>query len=121
MLLNAPVLDDPAAWKSKDVDIPSLVLEFDAKQVIEIESALKNVQTKKIETITQFDFPLPSLGPILSAHVHSKLEGGKGFALLRGLPVKKWGEEKSRLAVSFTILSFTSSFYGIFSYVWRHI
>jgi len=99
MVLTGPVSGDPAAWKASDVNLSSVVFEFDSSQISEIEEALKCVLNKKIETVTHVDFPLPTLGPILAQHVHSKLEGDVGFALLRGLPVKKWGEPKSRLAV----------------------
>lgn len=47
--------------------------------------------------ITAESFRLPTLGPRL-ARILADLMGGKGFAVLRGLPVERWGTEDSAIA-----------------------
>lgn len=44
--------------------------------------------------MTAADFPLPTLGPLLAAILRD-VTSGRGFALLKGLPVQRW----SRLQV----------------------
>ena len=46
---------------------------------------------------TKADFPLPQLGPRLDA-LRSELLEGRGFVLLRGLPVERYTIEESAVA-----------------------
>mmetsp|Transcript_8941 Transcript_8941/g.27124 ORF Transcript_8941/g.27124 Transcript_8941/m.27124 type:complete len:356 (-) Transcript_8941:65-1132(-) len=48
------------------------------------------------EGVTAEDFPLPSLG-VLLGRVQSDVVHGRGFALLRGLPVERWSRLTSVL------------------------
>ncbi len=48
--------------------------------------------------LTRAQFPLPTLGPRL-ARLGRELIDGRGFALLRGLPIEQWG--RRRCAVAF--------------------
>lgn len=41
--------------------------------------------------MTDDDFPLPSLGPILT-QVKDMVQNGRGFALIKGLPVDTWSQ-----------------------------
>ena len=50
-----------------------------------------------IAKIHAADFPLPTLGPRLKT-VADALLNGRGFALLRGIPVQDWGDELSAAA-----------------------
>lgn len=43
-----------------------------------------------LQTVTKADFPLPSLGPYLEA-VRDEVVAGRGFALVRGVPVDRCG------------------------------
>ena len=58
-------------------------------EIAEIETALRLAQARglAIAAIRQEDFPLPSLGPVLDRMRTDVLEG-RGFALLRGVPVE---------------------------------
>ena len=47
--------------------------------------------------LTREQFPLPTLGPRL-ARLGIELVDGRGFALLRGLPVQQWGQRRSAVA-----------------------
>jgi hypothetical protein len=48
--------------------------------------------------LTVDEFPLPTLGPKLRRIVADEVLDGRGFVLLRGLPVGDWGQQKSALA-----------------------
>ena len=43
------------------------------------------------------DFPLPSLGPLLSG-IQQEVLRGRGFALIRGLPVDRWSRLETLVA-----------------------
>jgi hypothetical protein len=60
-----------------------------AAEVSEIAAATASVQTRGLDiaAITRGSFPLPTLGPVLDGLRHEVLNG-RGFVLLRGLPVE---------------------------------
>ncbi len=71
---------------------------FTPKEIAELEAChagLRGRDTAGFEALTQRDFPLPTLGPVL-ARQGREIESGRGFAFLRGLPVERWGVEMSR-------------------------
>lgn len=45
-----------------------------------------------LQTVTKADFPLPTLGPYLES-VRDEVVSGRGFALIRGVPVDRWVPE----------------------------
>lgn len=47
--------------------------------------------------LTRRDFELPEMAPRL-ARIQSEVVAGRGFALIRGMPVDDWGTEKSAMA-----------------------
>jgi Taurine catabolism dioxygenase TauD, TfdA family len=57
-------------------------------EVAEIETAVEAVRARGLELadIRREDFPLPTLGPVLARMLADVLEG-RGFAMLRGMPV----------------------------------
>src|SRR5215471_9134480 len=58
-------------------------------EVVELEAALRAVQERGLDiaAISRQDFPLPTLGPVLDRLCDDVLNG-RGFALLRGVPVE---------------------------------
>lgn len=50
-----------------------------------------------VQEVTQKDFPLPTLGPKLLA-IRDELVSGRGFYLIKGLPVRKWTRQEAILA-----------------------
>jgi hypothetical protein len=58
-------------------------------EIAEIESALKSVQARGLDVadIRREDFPLPTLGPMLD-RLRGQVLDGRGFVLLRGVPVE---------------------------------
>jgi len=94
------VLEPGAVWRGPDVADPSAyALELGDAEVAELDAALAHARTVTDELldITKDDFPLPTLAPRLAA-VERDLIDGRGFALLRGLPVERYGREDAERA-----------------------
>ena len=74
---------------------------FSADDIAEIEAAIRPLAQADIATdvatIRAADFPLPTLGPRLARIRHDVLHG-RGFVLLRGLPVQRWSRRESASA-----------------------
>ena len=88
-----------AVWHGSDlVDDESWIRVFTLDEIEEIEGAMRVVQRKglKIEEINREQFPLPSLESAFSG-VQEELEGGRGFLLFRGLPLRRYTLEEARL------------------------
>ena len=62
------------------------VSSFQNSDLAEIAAATAACAGRDIATITRDDFPLPTFGPVLD-RIRGELLNGRGFALLRGLPV----------------------------------
>ena len=86
-----------SAWKGPDiVGDTDWVFRFSPRHIDEIEQAWKSMQAcgRPVESLRREDFPLASLAAEF-ARIAGELEDGRGFVLLRGLPVVEWGEQKS--------------------------
>jgi hypothetical protein len=84
----------PAAWRGKNV--AGWQREFSAAEIAEIEAAVDAYRGDPA-ALSPANFPLPTLGPALRAILQELLEG-RGFILLRGLPVQSWSRERQALA-----------------------
>ena len=99
-LLTRP-LNDPAAWRGdRMAERSDWIVTLDESMVAELESAVSAVTTRGIDVfdITRDDFPLPNMRAPIETILEA-LEGGRGFALLRGLPVERWNEAGNRIAI----------------------
>jgi len=69
------------------------------EEIAEIESAMRTFGEAGLESaaLRREDFPLPTLGPRLR-RILAEVLHGRGFVLLRGLPVQAWGPRQSALA-----------------------
>lgn len=82
----------PSAWYGPEMSKRTdWVHQLDASEVAEIEAAIAPLVTTEadIAYITREQFMLPKLGPRLES-IREEVMAGRGFALLRGLPVEKW-------------------------------
>ena len=89
-----------AAWKGPELAQSSdWIYTLSAADVAEIDDALARVRSKKlaIPDISRADFPLPGLSAAL-AGILNELETGRGFMLIRGLPVARLGEAEAAVA-----------------------
>ncbi|MDX2170209.1 MAG: TauD/TfdA family dioxygenase [Deltaproteobacteria bacterium] len=89
----------PAAWRGAELRDERLWSEtLDRAALAELDQALATARARgaTIETLRRDDFPLPQLAPRIAAW-RDTLTNGRGFLLLRGLPVERWGEADSSL------------------------
>ena len=81
----------PSAWTGAEMKNREAewTYRFSASDIAEIETAAAAVRARGLElaAISRADFPLPTLGPVLDRLRHDVVEG-RGFVLLRGLPVE---------------------------------
>ena len=82
----------PAAWRGPAMAARGDWIEhFAPAEVAEIEAAAAPIapRTSEIAALRAADFALPTLGPRL-ARMRNEILNGRGFVLLRGLPVDRW-------------------------------
>ena len=81
----------PSAWvgaamKKREAE---WTYRLSATEIAELEAATAAVRARGLDLaeVTRADFPLPTLGPALD-RLRSEVVNGRGFVLLRGLPVE---------------------------------
>ena len=90
-----------AAWygpeiaKRNDWQMP-----LSAADVAEVEAATRALVARDadIAVLKPQDFPLPTLGSKLRSRVDDEVLNGRGFLLLRGLPVERWSIREAATA-----------------------
>jgi hypothetical protein len=95
-----PELTGPAAWYGKDMAARTDWIEpLDQAEIAEIDAATKAlaVTSRDFTGLTARDFVLPRLAPRLRRMLRETLEG-RGFVLLRGLPVEHWSLREAAVA-----------------------
>ena len=94
-------IEEGAAWYPEElIGSDAWVYRLSGAEVDEVIAAADSAYAKggEIKDIGLADFPLPTLAPVL-ADIKAELKDGRGFALLRGLPVE--GRGLRRTAVAF--------------------
>ena len=90
----------PDAWRADEmrerddwVHVPS------ESEIAEIDAAVEAVDTadRAIAGIHRDDFHLPEFGPVLDA-IREELLRGRGFVLIRGLPIERWSVRRRAIA-----------------------
>ena len=88
--LRRPI-EGPSAWVGADMRGREAEWSYrlSPAEIAEIEAALKSVQARGLDIadIRREDFPLPTLGPVLD-RLRGEVLDGRGFVLLRGVPVE---------------------------------
>ncbi len=100
MLELPAALSGSSAWYGPDIAGRAEWIEhLSPAELVEIESATQQLAQREIDwqTVRQGDFPLPALKRRLS-HMMSEVLEGRGFVLLRGLPVERWDRRFSAIA-----------------------
>ena len=93
-----PAINGPSAWFGPDMASRNdWVYPLSPSEIEEIRRAATPWMTQNPAGITAGAFELPELAPRLLAIRHEVLQG-RGFALLRGLPVDEWPRELSAAA-----------------------
>jgi len=84
-------IEGPSAWVGSDLRHREAEWSYrlSPSEVAEIEAAVSAVRTRGLDLadIRREDFPLPTLGPVLE-QLRAEVLDGRGFVLLRGMPVE---------------------------------
>ena len=84
-------IEGPSVWFAADMRAREAEWSYrlSPAEIAEIEAALKSVQARGLDIadIRREDFPLPTLGPVLD-RLRGEVLDGRGFVLLRGVPVE---------------------------------
>ncbi|MBM3221334.1 MAG: TauD/TfdA family dioxygenase [Candidatus Rokubacteria bacterium] len=91
-----PHLAGPDAWLGRDMAASTeWIRPLSGRAIDELDAALRGIQRRGL-TWPKFgrdEFPLPTFASDLAA-VLEELEDGRGFVLLRGLPVERYTEDE---------------------------
>lgn len=90
-----------AAWYGPEIaKRDDWMMPLSAAEVAEVEAATRALVARDadIAVLKPQDFPLPTLGARLRARVDDEVLNGRGFLLLRGLPVERWSIRESATA-----------------------
>jgi Taurine catabolism dioxygenase TauD, TfdA family len=93
-------LHGPAVWRGEEQAVRTDWIEpCPSALADEIEAAARHAGAtgRSLGDLARSDFPGPNL-PARAAAWLRELDTGRGFLLLRGLPVARWGDELSALA-----------------------
>lgn len=98
--LPAEPVECPQAWLGEDLaNSSSWIRHFSAEEIDELETAARDAAArgKALDELQRTDFHLPILQAAAGDWLR-ELDIGRGFILLRGLPVERWGLELSQYA-----------------------
>lgn len=93
-------LATPAAWRGADVTRHGdWIVPLAAADVAEIERAVAAARTRDVAmaTMRREDFPLPALAARIDEWAR-ELGAGRGFLVVRGLPIERWDAADAALA-----------------------
>ena len=93
-------LGGAAAWRGRELrDRDDWIVHLSAADVAELAAAVALVRRRGLGMgeLQRADFPLPTLAPRIRLWI-DELRNGRGFLLLRALPVADWGDDDSALA-----------------------
>ena len=90
---------DASAWYGPELEGRTDWIEhLFAAEIAEVESAAKELdKSDDLTSITTNDAPLPTLGPRLRRLLDEVLDG-RGFVLIRGLPIERWTKREAAIA-----------------------
>jgi hypothetical protein len=95
-------IDSPSAWRANELTEAAWQVRLLDSHVRELESALATARSvmhdenKPVLELTRADFPLGSLAEEV-ARWRNQVAAGRGFLLVRGLPVERWSQEDCEL------------------------
>ena len=94
-----PVVD-PAGWTAAELaQTDGWIYPLSQAEIAELADAARQVQARgqDLTAVRRADFLLPRFGRAL-VDIREELRDGRGFVLLRGLPVAEWSREQSAIA-----------------------
>ena len=93
-------LHGPAAWKGSELQVdPAWRYHLSAGEIADVETAVALVRDRGLDLdhLGAEDFPLPVLGPAIGSWARELAEG-RGFVLVKGLPVTRLSAEGASIA-----------------------
>ncbi|MBO6825019.1 MAG: TauD/TfdA family dioxygenase [Sneathiella sp.] len=87
----------PAAWYGRDLrDQKSWIARLTDADIAEIEAALEvaDKTAKETRDLLPTDFPLPTLSKKIAIW-REEVRDGRGFQVVRGVPVQNWSQQKA--------------------------
>ena len=93
-------LVDPAGWRAEDLAAnDEWIYELSAEEAGELRQAVAAVQAKGLDIldVTRENFPLPRFDAGLRA-LYDELLEGRGFVLIRGMPVAEFDKTQAGIA-----------------------
>jgi len=91
----------PSVWRGADLARrpADWIRTFSAAELGELDAVIRAFKAsgEDLSRIAPANFPLPTLAPVL-ANVLRELLEGRGFVMLRGLPVDRYGREEQAIA-----------------------
>ena len=100
-----PEIEDRSVWYGSDLAGRNDWAErLSDVEIGEVERACRELEKSQIElaTLSAKDVPLPTLAPRLQQLLDEVLNG-RGFVLIRGLPVERW--TKREAAIAFLVIA----------------
>src|SRR5262245_2152441 len=98
-----PMYDAPftarGAWRRADFASPEAwTYRLQPAVLTELDSALRRIREagREISTLTKADFPAPSF-PADAAGLRNELESGRGFVVIRGLPIDRYSDDEAAI------------------------
>lgn len=93
-----PEVRDRSAWHGADLAAKDGWVEnLSNAEIAEVEQAVCDLENAELASIRAEDVPLPTLAPRLQQMLDEVLNG-RGFVLLKGLPVERWTRRKAAIA-----------------------
>lgn len=92
-------IDHPTVWRGDQIEArDDLVMQMSGAMIADIKSALAIVKARGLEAtrFTREEFPLPNSAGQIRA-ILAAIEGGRGFALVRGFPMDGISDEDADL------------------------
>ena len=88
-MMPRPLVQGKSAWIGSELARrpEEWIYALSALEIAEIDAAVTACRGRDIAALTRAGFPLPVFGPVLE-RVRQELLNGRGFVLLRGLPVE---------------------------------
>ncbi|MEM8695943.1 MAG: TauD/TfdA family dioxygenase [Pseudomonadota bacterium] len=91
-------IDSPAAWRGPDIakQQDEWMVALTEDEIAELGAAHDALQKESVplDAITRDNFVLPTLGARIAGW-RDEIRNGRGFVMVRGLPVAKWGTDKA--------------------------
>jgi hypothetical protein len=83
-----PLVEGPSAWTGAELarHPEQWIYSLSPVEIAEVEAAVAAARGRDLATLARADFALPTLGPVLDG-MREEVLSGRGFVLIRGLPV----------------------------------